>query len=116
MSSPPTPISDAASSSSAASSSAAASPTAASSTGYYVPLSPTAIARVDNSCPASNGKLMSFKGETFTCYGNRDVGGNNLAGFISYTLQTCIDACSTYNIILQQGGQKCLGVVMGYDF
>lgn len=87
--------------------------TTASSTTLYTPPAPTSVEKVDISCPGSS--FESWKGDSFDCYEETQIDiGSQLGGMVAYTLQACVDACSTMNAAAQ-GETKCVAVSMEWD-
>lgn len=56
---------------------------------------------------------MSWKGDVFNCQDHQNMPGNDIVGVIAYTLQACIDACSTVNYL--QGDGTCVALVLSRD-
>jgi len=48
--------------------------------------------------------------DKFDCQEETDIGVGNLAGFVAYALQDCIDACSQYNE--EHKSRDCHAVVL----
>lgn len=81
-------------------------------TSGYTPVSPSAIAQIDNNCPESNS-LRSFGGDRYDCSDAETIRGSDIAAFVAYTLQQFVDACSTQNWIA--GNMSCKAVVLNDD-
>ncbi|KAF2829316.1 hypothetical protein CC86DRAFT_453950 [Ophiobolus disseminans] len=76
-----------------------ASPTASNGP-MYTPLAPDIVGLIDNACPTSN--TLRSDTDTYTCYGEQDLPGYDASGLVAYTLQQCIDACSTMNYVAKK--------------
>ncbi|KAI8932929.1 hypothetical protein NX059_010400 [Plenodomus lindquistii] len=74
----------------------------------YTPLPPSAVTSINITCPE---RLRSYDGGIYDCveeYNAKWVG--DITGVLAYTLQQCVDACTTYNKM--QGTGKCTAVVL----
>ncbi|KAF2845681.1 hypothetical protein T440DRAFT_472462 [Plenodomus tracheiphilus IPT5] len=87
------------------------STTAATSNIPYAPLPPTLVPTIDNSCPSST--LSAFNGATYTCTTDSNFFGGDITGIVAYTLQQCIDACTTMNEV--SGDKKCVAIALNHD-
>ncbi|KAL1593809.1 hypothetical protein SLS60_010541 [Paraconiothyrium brasiliense] len=99
-------------------SASAPTPTSTSSTEPpYVPKSPSEILRIDNSCPSSiisSSDVGSPTTDRYNCQEDTDFGNNDIMWFTAYTLQACIDACSSYNVG-NKTNTPCKGVALAED-
>lgn len=86
---------------------APASPTASNGP-FYTPLAPDVVGLVDNSCSTSS-KLKSDADEYSWC-NEQDLPGYDVSGVVAYTLQQCVDACSTMNFIA--GKKTCKAILL----
>jgi len=89
--------------------SASASSTSASASAY-IPPAATSIPLIDTSCPSL---LRSWDNKQYTCTEYRNIQGGDITGISAYSIQQCIDACSTYNSVA--GSTKCRAVAIGAD-
>ncbi|KAJ4293589.1 hypothetical protein N0V90_008872 [Kalmusia sp. IMI 367209] len=86
-------------------------PSPTSGVALYAPTAPQDVLRINVSCPSST--ISSFRDDKYSCKGTTDFHNNDITGIQAYTLQACIDACSTYN--LYNPTKKCKAVVIGED-
>ncbi|KAK6368111.1 hypothetical protein LTS17_009851 [Exophiala oligosperma] len=82
------------------------SPTAAVKN--YSPLLPTQVNTTALDCD-DQATVTAQNGDSYTMNCNTNYAGNDIISFISYTLDTCINACSKMNTIA--GDTKCHGVL-----
>ena len=87
-------------------SSSTVSPTAAVKN--YTPLLPTQVNTTALDC-TDQATVRAQNGDTYTMNCNTNYAGNDIISFISYTLDTCINACSNMNKI--SGETTCHGVL-----
>lgn len=80
----------------------------------YTVLAPSAVPRIDNSCPSSNS-LTSYNDEIFNCHPNRELREGWITGIVAYNMQACIDACITRNEVGGSENQECLAVQLAAD-
>ncbi|KAF2827846.1 hypothetical protein CC86DRAFT_465677 [Ophiobolus disseminans] len=93
--------------------SAAPASSGSATSSKYVPILASAVPLIDISCPSSSSPpLKSFNGKQYACTENRNIVGNDITGISAYSLQQCIDACSTMNT---RDGKKCAAVTIGPD-
>lgn len=76
----------------------------------YVPIAPIDVPRIDNSCP--RGVIKSMQGERFKCMETTNQGGDDWANISAYTIQDCINACSSMNVYA--GNTTCFGVALSW--
>ena len=78
-------------------------------------LDPVKIEHIDISCPQQY--MSSWLKDSFECIEETDVSraaGKTLTAIISYTLKTCIDACSTWDVF-NDGGERCYAALIRWD-
>lgn len=76
----------------------------------YTPLPPSSVPRIDTSCPY-NLRLKSWTNDTYTCAQLTDVNAvGDITGLIAYTVQACVDACSSLNRV--QSAKVCVAVAV----
>jgi hypothetical protein len=75
---------------------------------------PEQVVLANNSCPPDNSDVKTSNAESYRCMSGKNVGGNDLAAIVAYTLQQCVDACSEMNN-LASARNACKGVVMAED-
>jgi hypothetical protein len=70
---------------------------------------PESVAELDISCPES---LTDYNDKPYDCVtGTNILMKGDITGFVAYTVQQCIDACSTFNQVA--GNTTCKAVVIG---
>ena len=70
---------------------------------------------IDIFCP-TNALVSRPYNKEFSCTNGQTIQGKgtDITGLISYSLQTCVDACSTYNDVNKDSDvPKCVAVVLG---
>lgn len=76
----------------------------------YTPRPPASVTKIDTSCP-SDLILRSWTGDTYTCSPTTDINGKgDITGLVAYTVQACVDACSTLNRV--QSAKTCVAVAV----
>ena len=83
----------------------------AESSGSYKPLAPKKVMSLDISCPSPT--MSTWKSQSFSYREGKDLAGFDIIGIMSYTIQECIDACSTYNHI--RNANLCRAAVLLSD-
>lgn len=92
----------------------APSPSPTASRSIYTPPPAASVALIDISCPpATAPSLKSYNDERYACTQGKGINGNDITGISAYSLQQCIDACSTFNT--RGGSTKCAAVVLNAD-
>lgn len=89
-------------------SSTAVSSTAIATESIYVPPAASLVPYVNVTCPKD--LVQSFNGKIYDCLDDSDVRDKtaDITGISAYSLQQCIDACSTMNIVVKSS--KCVAV------
>lgn len=83
-------------------------PSTTSSGAFYTPLLPATVLNVDVSCPSP---ARSFYNQSYTRATLTDIRrAGDIIGIVAYTVQQCIDACSSMNNMMQKN--VCLGVAV----
>ncbi|KAH9869905.1 hypothetical protein J1614_006826 [Plenodomus biglobosus] len=77
----------------------------------YTPLPATLVPTIDNSCASPT--LTAFNGASYACSPDSNFFGADITGIIAYTLQQCVDACSTMNEVA--GQRRCVAVALNHD-
>ncbi|KIW16699.1 hypothetical protein PV08_03887 [Exophiala spinifera] len=90
----------------ASTASSTASPTAV--VRNYTPILPSQVNTTALDC-RDQATISSQNGDTYTMNCNTNYPGNDIVSFISYTLDTCINACSNMNT--RSGEMTCHGVL-----
>ena len=99
----------------ASSTSATSSSSSSAIPSTFPELDPVKIEHIDISCPQQY--MSSWRNNSFECIEETDISpsfGTILTGIVSYTLKTCIDACSTWDIF-NLGRERCYAVSMEWD-
>jgi hypothetical protein len=94
-------------SSSAALTSGTSTPSATNppSTSLYAPLPAASVDKIDISCPRS---LLSYNEKYYNCFPQLNIEAGNVMAISAYSLQQCIDACSTMNEVV--GPNSCIAI------
>jgi hypothetical protein len=83
-------------------------PSSSSASSPYIPPRPTDVSFIDVSCP--DPPVTGWDNKHYNCTKLSGIQGSDLTGISAYSIQQCIDACSTYNSIA--GEDKCKAVVL----
>ncbi|KAH7392147.1 hypothetical protein DE146DRAFT_634318 [Phaeosphaeria sp. MPI-PUGE-AT-0046c] len=76
---------------------------------FYVPPPAGSVLAIDTQCAS---KLQSWDHSTYSCHSGQDIPGQgDIAAMTAYTIQQCIDACSSMSTI--PGAPKCRAVAIG---
>lgn len=62
----------------------------------------------------TNSHVDNRNDDEYNCIDGRDFGGFDIMWFTAYTVQACVDACSTYNAA-NITNAPCKGVTMASD-
>jgi len=65
---------------------------------------------IDISCPS---QPQAWNEASYNCTSGVNIPGADITGIIAYTLQQCMDACSTMNVVA--GTTRCVGVALNGD-
>jgi hypothetical protein len=85
----------------------------AAATQTYLPPAAKDVVWIDTSCPSS--PLRSWDNGRYACTEDRNIQGGDITGISAYSIQQCIDACSTWNAGEGSSGKKCKAVAIGAD-
>ncbi|KAF2026212.1 hypothetical protein EK21DRAFT_74698 [Setomelanomma holmii] len=86
----------------------ATSASTSASTSLYVPPSAASVLAINIDCPSV---LESYNGKSYRCFQNTDINSlGDITGITAYSLQQCVDACSTMNEV--EGIAKCQAVAL----
>ncbi|KAF2448904.1 hypothetical protein P171DRAFT_428895 [Karstenula rhodostoma CBS 690.94] len=83
----------------------------------YVPREPWRVNSINGSCPSpiiQNTHVDERSDDRYNCRESTDMGGYDIMWFTAYTLQACVDACSTYNDA-NMTTTPCKGVALALD-
>ncbi|KAF2105519.1 hypothetical protein BDV96DRAFT_655532 [Lophiotrema nucula] len=81
---------------------------------YYIPPDPQHIKQpVAAVCQFNFGAFFSWTGRRYTCMDHTDTSGSTVMALVAYSMQTCIDACESYNRVV--GNRTCVAVSMDSD-
>ncbi|KAH7066642.1 hypothetical protein BKA63DRAFT_522871 [Paraphoma chrysanthemicola] len=79
-----------------------------SSASLYIPPPASSILAIDISCPSV---LESYNGKGYRCFKDTDINSiGDITGITAYSLQQCVDACSTMNEV--EGTASCRAVAL----
>ncbi|KAH7080893.1 hypothetical protein FB567DRAFT_115092 [Paraphoma chrysanthemicola] len=79
-----------------------------SSSSLYIPPPASSVLAIDISCPSI---LEAYNGKGYRCFKDTDINSiGDITGITAYSLQQCVDACSTMNEVA--GTTRCRAVAL----
>ena len=75
-------------------------PASGSAPAVCIPSTAVSVVRIDTSCPPS---LVAWDSKRYTCTDNGNIEDDDITGISAYSLQQCIDACSTGHAVHGSG-------------
>jgi hypothetical protein len=84
------------------------------SASFYAPLPAASVSEIDVSCPPNLRALNDNNNNyQYDCSTDTNILGGDITGMYAYSLQQCIDACSTMNLV--RGALICKAVALDRD-